>query len=538
MSLHPPDSSNGSLMRPFLSILAIVLLTLALRGPLLDIPFERDEGEYAYIAWRLGHDELPYRDWFDQKPPAIFWVYRLASTLPCDPVRAVHIMGMLFSLGSAIGLYFFARRLLGNSWGLVAALLFAALSADPLIQGTAANTELFMLLPLILSHLLFLAARDGRGGKPVLLLIGVASGLAMAFKQVAFVNWVFLAAAYPLSIPGDRRWRRGLDFALWSATGVMLVWGLIALYFNAHQAMGDFVYNVFTHNFKYINAMSLSDRLRFLLKTLGTLARTEAIVWILAPIGLVATFLSGRRWLSCYCAGWLATGLVGVCASGYFFPHYFQQILPPLALLAILGLEALARSRFLAGVPPLARKSACAIALALLPCCTFYPFIFRYTPQEAVTRIYPEAFFAQMPEIGRLLARLTRPDERIFIFGAEPELFFYARRASATEYIFLFPLYGPYGDALERQKKAAAEITAAKPAAVLFLSSNLFFMPGTEQYFTQWTRAFLEQNYYEYLLLARDKSGEVRLIDATLDERPAGHTIYGALLLKKKSAVD
>jgi hypothetical protein len=44
----------------------IVLLTAAVRVPCIDYPFERDEGECAYIAWRLGHDELPYRDWVDQ----------------------------------------------------------------------------------------------------------------------------------------------------------------------------------------------------------------------------------------------------------------------------------------------------------------------------------------------------------------------------------------------------------------------------------------------------------------------------------------
>ena len=69
-----------------LCLAIIVLLTMAIRLPLLDIPLERDEGEYAYIAWRLGHHELPYRDWVDQKPPGIFWVYRLALDLPFESI--------------------------------------------------------------------------------------------------------------------------------------------------------------------------------------------------------------------------------------------------------------------------------------------------------------------------------------------------------------------------------------------------------------------------------------------------------------------
>ena len=31
-----------------------------LRAPLWDLPLERDEGEYAYIAWRMAAGETPY----------------------------------------------------------------------------------------------------------------------------------------------------------------------------------------------------------------------------------------------------------------------------------------------------------------------------------------------------------------------------------------------------------------------------------------------------------------------------------------------
>src|SRR6202453_3360119 len=119
----------------------LVLLTLALRTPLLGIPFERAEGEYAYIGWRLEHHELPYRDWVDQKPPAIFWVYRLAFCLPMDPVRAVHFMALLFAAASACALFFLALRFMSRGWAFLAAILFVLLSADPLLYGTEANTE-------------------------------------------------------------------------------------------------------------------------------------------------------------------------------------------------------------------------------------------------------------------------------------------------------------------------------------------------------------------------------------------------------------
>src|SRR5947208_2067272 len=145
-----------------LIVTTLVLIVSAVRAPLLSIPFERDEGEYAYIAWRLGYDELPYRDWVDQKPPAVFYVYRFALSLPLEPIRAVHLVGLLFSAASVCAFFVLARRLVDACWAWMAAALLALLSADPLVQGAAANTELFMLCPLMLSQIAFVSAASRR----------------------------------------------------------------------------------------------------------------------------------------------------------------------------------------------------------------------------------------------------------------------------------------------------------------------------------------------------------------------------------------
>src|SRR5439155_52206 len=80
---------------------------------------------------------------------------RAALALPIGPIRAVHFAALVFSAGSACGLFFLALRFMNRFWAFVAAAVFILLSADPWIQGTAANTEIFMLLPVIFSQLMF-----------------------------------------------------------------------------------------------------------------------------------------------------------------------------------------------------------------------------------------------------------------------------------------------------------------------------------------------------------------------------------------------
>src|SRR4030095_7319384 len=136
------------------------------------------------IAWRLGHNELPYREWVDQKPPGVFYVYRLALGLPLDPARAVHLVGLLFVAASTGALFFLGLRFMDRFWAWLGATLFALLSADPMVQGTAANNELFMVCLLIISQIAFLTATV-RSQCSVLFMVlaGALTGVAVMFKQ-------------------------------------------------------------------------------------------------------------------------------------------------------------------------------------------------------------------------------------------------------------------------------------------------------------------------------------------------------------------
>ena len=520
---------------------SLLLIVVAVRAPLLPIPLERDEGEYAYIAWRLGHNELPYRDWFDQKPPAVFYVYRLALMLPFEPIRAIHFVALLFSATSACALFFLGLRFVSRFWAWLAAALFALLAADPLVQGTAANTELFMLCPLILSQIAFVTAVN-RQTKTVLfmLLAGALTGVAFMFKQVAIVNWLLITALFPVFVRGGNRWCATISFAAWSGTGLLAVLGFVVLYFFAHGGLRDFVENVFTHNLQYIGAVPASQRLEYCWGTLTTLARSQAILWLFAVAGLLGLFKSGKVTWSALLTGWLITSVIGASASGYFFPHYFQQLLPPLALAAAAGADRLHSARLLRFLPYGTGRALLAAMLAILPVVTLWPFLFTYAAAEAVRRIYPGDFFAEMPHFAQRIEEVTPENKPVFIFGSEPELLFYAHRPSATRYIFLFPLYGRYGDAREKQLAAAAEVESANPSTAIYFPNLLFFTSGTDQYFTDWSRSYMDQNFYVDTLLIADESGTAQMLNVAsgvqADVSQAREAVIGAILMRQSPA--
>lgn len=527
------NASGGrlSIKQAVFIVAGLLLITAAVRIPLLGVPFERDEGEYAYIAWRLGHHELPYRDWIDQKPPAIFWVYRAALAFPMDPIRAVHFAALVFSAASACALFFLASRFLDRFWAFIAAAVFIFLSADPWIEGTAANTEIFMLLPLILAQCAFFQAIENRNrNAPAIVLCGVMIGSAIAFKQVAAVNWFLLIALFPIFANGAKRWAAGVRFALISALGMALMLGLTCFYFWIRGGLSQLVENVLTHNLEYIGAMTWSDRFHFCTDTLMRLTPSELLVWAFSLLGLLSLVATKEFKSLTFTLGWLIASAIGISASGYFFPHYFQQWLPPLVLLSIFGAACLSRLTLWKGswIP----RVALVVLLAALPLKTFWPFWFSYSPAESVRKIYPGNFFAEMPALAERIAKVTSPEQRVFAFGAEPELLFYAQRVSATRYIFLFPLYGPYRNIREKQVAVMEEIQRNSPAAAVYVPNELFFAAGTDQYFTEWSLSYFEENFAVDTWLIKETETSAAIVQAQ-PGLPPPHQLLGAIFIKK-----
>jgi hypothetical protein len=518
--------------------LSIGLLVIAIRAPLMDLPLERDEGGYAYIAWRMTLGETPYLDWFDQKPPGIFAVYRVALSLADDTVVAIRALAAVFSAASSIALFYLVRALLGAGVGLMSALLLAFLSADPMIQGSIANTELFMLPGIVVAAWLVLRAIDSEKTPiAVSLAAGVSIGLAIAFKQVAVLNVPFFLLVFGLRVNGPDRWRRFAAFTGWMGIGVALVWGPILAWLQLRGALGAAVGATFLHNLSYAGALPLARRLELLVSYGTPLLPSQGVAWALAALGLIGLACRRGRFPALFLAGWAIVSAAGVSASGHYFPHYFQQLLPVIAALA--G-AAIWTGR--GGRKPSRWRVAVIGCLALGPLVlTALPF-WTVSPATAIRWIYPHNSFADMPAIASEIESISESDDSVFLFATEPELLFYARRTSATRYIYLFPLFGPFPDARERQQGVIDEISSARPSVMVWLPNRMFFSEGAPQLLTSWFRRFSARNYriHAYRITAEDGGMELLRVPEGQDPNTVlrGRRPTATIFVRKNAARD
>lgn len=145
------------------SILIILLFTSAVRIRLLDVPLERDEGIYAYVARPILRGIPPYIESFDVKMPGLYAAYALVMAIFGQSIRGIHFGLLMVNAGTIILLFLLAKRLFGNLAGIVTAASYAILSLGQEVQGIFANAEHFVLLAAIGGAVLLLQAiKSGR----------------------------------------------------------------------------------------------------------------------------------------------------------------------------------------------------------------------------------------------------------------------------------------------------------------------------------------------------------------------------------------
>ena len=100
-------------------------------------------------------------------------------------------------------------------------------------------------------------------------------------------------------------------------------------------------------------------------------------------------------------------------------------------------------------------------------------YLLHSSPNEVLRSTYGINPFSEAVEIGRWLNENTEEDEQIAVIGSEPQIYFYAKRRSATGYIYTYPLMEDQPKARDMQREMAAEIEAAAPRYLVYVHLSL-----------------------------------------------------------------
>jgi hypothetical protein len=149
MDTQPAANLSRSLLVrlwPWLVLLAVLLFVGFIRVRLLEMPLERDEGEYAYAGQLILQGIPPYELAYNMKLPGTYYAYALGMAVFGQTPFGIHLMLLLVNSLTCVFVFLLGRKLFGVTAGLVACASFALMSVSPAVLGMAAHATQFVVL--------------------------------------------------------------------------------------------------------------------------------------------------------------------------------------------------------------------------------------------------------------------------------------------------------------------------------------------------------------------------------------------------------
>jgi 4-amino-4-deoxy-L-arabinose transferase-like glycosyltransferase len=497
MDNQPATNSSRSLLVrlwPWLVVLAVLLFVGFIRVRLLEMPLERDEGEYAYAGQLILQGIPPYELAYNMKLPGTYYAYAAGMAVFGQTIAGVHLTLLLVNALTIIFVFLLGRNLFGITAGLAACASYAIMSVSPAVLGMAAHATHFVVLFAVPATLLLWKARPHQRG--ILFFSGLLYGLAFLMKQqgIFFGIFGFLVLLWrerseTLSI-ADSAKRISLYIL-----GAALPFAVVCIYLASAGVFSQFWFWTFSYARTYATSTPLGDGFGYLLDYIRNQFNFFAGFWVLAAAGLVVALRNAAdqsRWA--FAIGFLFFSFLGVLPGLYFREHYFVLLLPAFALTVGMAVA------FLQSMAPRRMKAIPVILLAGVVAWDIYlqrPAFFQLSPQILGQVIYKYNPFIESVSVAEYIREHSSKDARVAVIGSEPEIYFYAGRHSATGYIYTYPLMEDQPYAATMQHRMIKEIELAKPEYLVIAVNRYSWLvtKSSNLEILDWTQKYADTNY-------------------------------------------
>ncbi len=464
-----------------IALTGLLLVVALLRLRLLDFPLTRDEGDYAYMAQLWLDGVPPYTAAYDMRMPGIFAVYALILSVFGQSAWGIHMGLLIVHLANVWIVFELGRKLVDSSAGFAAAVCFAAFGLNPWIHGAIANTEQFVLLPALGGLLVLLRGLES-GRHATLGAAGLLIGLAAVTKQNAALLAVFAAL-----LVAWRRRTRLPTFLIGSAIPPAAACGLLA----ASGSFESFWFWTMTYPGKYLTALPLEGAWHNLRVNFPSVIGSTLGFWVLAALGASALFRRERAGFArVFLVGLLLFSFLALVPGFYFRRQHFQMLLPAIALLAGVAVSAL--GGWVEAHRGRGAARATAAALVLLPLVAFVTgereFLFQMDGHRASRMLFNVNPFPESIEIARFISENSRENDTVAIFGSEPQIYFYARRRSATPFILVYEAMQPHEYARSMQAEMVEALEKVRPRHLVYVNVPPSWLagPGSDPLLGEW----------------------------------------------------
>ncbi|MCX6356066.1 MAG: glycosyltransferase family 39 protein [Candidatus Aureabacteria bacterium] len=450
---------------PHRAFLLLMGLSLLIMAPMVIYPCGRDQGMFGYTGRMVLHGAVPFRDFWDPKPPAIYYTYALGELLFGYSMIAVRVLDILWQLAVAAVLFHITRRLSKNNLQAVVAGLLYVVSYASRGWWNTAQPDDFLNLPAALGILFFMMALERQRIAWLSVMIGMLAGAAFYFRYpMGALLAVFMCVI--LVVQGMNRRTVGAIVAM--GGGFVLLAGGYALYLYLAGAWGKFFYTEFIWTRGYTGLGGTPRTFAgvvHLVDILHSHFSVVGLIFLALPTYLWAIKRDARDIRVQLIALWVLVALVNLYLENKFYIYHFAPLLAPLAIGASGVVSVPFETRRRLGL----RTSCglfvlCVVLASLAVVNTRYGIYCLQTYRDSVDALagkllggkglddyYMNVRFTSddfsLPAdrvVARYLDEHTRPDETVFIWGCETLVYYLAQRRAVSPFIHNFPFRCPW----------------------------------------------------------------------------------------------
>ncbi len=500
---------------PVVALVVVIVFFSLIRFRLRNIPLERDEGEYAYVGQLMLQGIAPYKLAYNMKLPGTYAAYSLILAVFGESPAGIHLGLIVVNAATVILVFLLVKRLFGDLAGVTAAASYALLSTSEAVLGLAGHATHFVVLA-ALGGILVLHKTIETPRAWSYFLAGFLLGLAFVIKQPGLAFSAFGGFYLIVNEWQARNWQSARRFTIYSA-GAVLPFALTCLILFLAGDLGRMWFWTISYARQYASVTNLWNGSENLFVMGSAIIEPFFLMWMLAVLGLAALIWDSTMWKHVpFAVGLLLFSWSSVCAGFYFRPHYFILVLPAASILA--GIAVTSATRELSRLSPGSALAALPVAVFLIALVISVAgesdVLFRLDPVAVCRQAYGEGSpFPEAEVVAEYLKEQTRENARIAVLGSEPEIYFLARRHSATGYIYTYPFFEPQAYAFEMQKEMIGEIENNHPEYIVFVgvSTSWQIRPAANTFILEWFRKYAEANY-EIVGIADETRPETRYI--------------------------
>jgi hypothetical protein len=447
--------TRASRQRVYVAALLVALgfIIFAERWHTADEAFERDIGSHAVIAHEMLAGRSLYSDLWDSKPPAVWLSYAAAELICGYGPSEVLFLGVVAALLTMLGVYRAVEAVAEPPAALVAAAIWVVTCGDLSLWANQPNSEVFINAALAWALALWLRAPEDTTGTARFVAIGVLSFVASLYKTVVPAIVATLCIAHVLVTPRGHARRRA---ALVQVLLVVLVnaccWVLVLGYFAWTRRGSLFAGMLFQTGFAYTKSRGgmLLTNIVAGFGPRGLANSALSGIWPIAVLSLLIAAVglaTGPRRVWGLVVAYAVGAQIAIGLPGRLYPHYYQLLLPVFAVAAGLAYGTV----FEKTKGALRSGFKVAAVVSLLALVTIQAQNYALPAERwSVAKYGPQFVLAR--KVGEHLATHLKANEQIYVWGPDPEIYFWSRTRPPTGVVWAWDtVEGPLAAMLARR---------------------------------------------------------------------------------------